>query len=315
MDIYFICNCGMLKIGKKLRYIGVQKMNERKNESKYIFLELFAVCFLAFSGVFVRYSALGPVNTGLWRTIFSVIAFLPLVYKDLHGLTRRDVLLLLLSGLFFGVDLTFYNLAICRTSMANTNLFANLTAFVVLPVSYFVFKERMPKHFLLGTAITLAGVFILVRGKAVPSESTYIGDLFAFFSSVFYGFFILITQRLRDRFSSNVIIFVSSFGTIIGLFAGAYLTEGSIQVPHGFSELWPLIGLALFMQVIGHNLLAHCQGKLSVNLSSVITLSQPAFAAIYSFLFFRETLTFMEICGIIIVVAGVYLVKRQYTAK
>ena len=88
-----------------------------------------------------------------------------------------------------------------------------------------------------------------------------------------------------------------------------------MQIPRGFGELWPLLGLAVCLQVFGHNLMAYCQGKVSVNLSSVICLTQPAVAALYSRLLFGETLTLMEVAGICIVVLGVYLVKRQYSAE
>ena len=58
--------------------------------------------------------------------------------------------------------------------------------------------------------------------------------------------------------------------------------------------------------------MSYCQGKVSVNLSSIVGLTQPAVAALYSFFFFGERLTLMEIAGICIVIAGVYLAKRQY---
>jgi drug/metabolite transporter (DMT)-like permease len=86
-------------------------------------------------------------------------------------------------------------------------------------------------------------------------------------------------------------------------------------VPNGVDQLWPLIGLTLCLQVIGHNLLAHSQGKISVNISSIICLSQPAIASVYSFLVLSEIISAKEIIGIIIVMAGVYLVKAQYTKK
>lgn len=86
----------------------------------------------------------------------------------------------------------------------------------------------------------------------------------------------------------------------------------SALIPCGFAELWPLLGLAVCLQVFGQNLMAYCQGNVSVNLSSIICLTQPAIAAIYSLLLFGEKLTLMEIAGICIVVIGVYLVKHQY---
>lgn len=109
-------------------------------------------------------------------------------------------------------------------------------------------------------------------------------------------------------------MFVSGFGSVITLLITASLVEG-LQVPHGVSQLWPLLGLTLFLQVIGHNLLAHCQGKVTVNLSSVICLSQPAIASIYSFFIFSENLSLIEVLGIIIIITGVYLVKAQYNLK
>lgn len=90
------------------------------------------------------------------------------------------------------------------------------------------------------------------------------------------------------------------------------LTEG-IQIPHGMGELWPLLGLTLCLQVIGHNLLAHCQGRLNVNLSAIICLCQPVIASVYSFIIFSEMLSVKEVIGIMIVMVGVYLVKVQYS--
>lgn len=106
-------------------------------------------------------------------------------------------------------------------------------------------------------------------------------------------------------------MFVSGFGSVITLLITASLAEG-FQVPHGTSQLWPLLGLTLFLQVIGHNLLAHCQGKINVNLSSVICLSQPAIASIYAFFIFSEKMSAIEVLGIVIIMAGIYSVKAQY---
>ena len=109
-------------------------------------------------------------------------------------------------------------------------------------------------------------------------------------------------------------MFVSAFGGLVGLFVASLAVEG-LQVPQGWNDIWPVLALTLCVQVVGHNLLTHCQGKLSVNLSSVICLTQPAIAAVYSWAVFSEQLSVLEILGIAVVIAGVYIVKRQYSAK
>lgn len=283
----------------------------RENQTKYVLLELVAVCFCASSGVFVRFSALGPVSTGFYRMLFSAPVLFLLARKALRGLSGRDIRLMLLAGVFFAADIILFNLSLTMTSMANTNLFSNLTTFTVVPVSCLLFREKPPKHLLTGAAVAIAGVALLILGKAQPSSANYLGDLLAFSASVFYAVYLLISYRLRDRCSSHVIVFFCVLSCLAVMPLYSIPAEG-FQVPHGFAELWPLLGLALCLQVVGHNLMSFCQGMVSVNLSSVVALTQPAVAALYSFVFFGERLTWMELLGICVVAGGVYLAKRQY---
>lgn len=285
--------------------------NVRKNDTKDIFLEILAVCFLASAGLFVRKSALSPINTGLWRIILATPFLFVLSYKELKTLNKKKIFLAFLSGIFLAGDLTFFNLSLVMTSLANTNLLTNLTAFIIVPVSYFIFKEKIPKFYLVGLMITIVGVVILITGKKVPSTSNYVGDIFAMCACIFYSLFFLVTYRLRNEMSGSLIMFIGAFGTMLVLIFSAFFIEG-LQAPKNINDFLILLGFALFMQVIGQNLLAHCQGKISVNLSSVITLMQPVIAAIYSLIFFKETLSIKEIIGIIIVIVGVYICKKQY---
>ena len=287
---------------------------QRGNATKYVLLALLAVAFLATGGIFVRQSGLAPINTGFYRMLFSIPLLWPLAYGRLHRLSPRQVGLLLVAGLFLAGDVALWNTSFGYTTVANANLLTNLTPFTVIPVSYFLFHERLPRLFLPGAAVTLAGVILLVGGKASPVPDNYFGDFLALAAAFFYAGFLLIAYRLRDSIESSVIMFVSAFGGLVGLFAASLAVEG-LQVPQGWNDLWPILALTLCVQVVGHNLLTHCQGKLSVNLSSVICLSQPAIAAVYSWAVFSEQLSHLEILGIVVVMAGVYIVKRQYTAK
>ena len=284
---------------------------QRGNATRFVLLALVAVAFLATGGIFVRQSGLSPVNTGLYRMLFSIPLLWPLAYGRLGRLSLRQTGLLLLAGLFLAGDVALWNTSFSYTTVANANLLTNLTPFTVIPVSYFLFHERLPRLFLPGAAVTLAGVVLLVGGKASPVPDNYFGDFLALAAAFFYAGFLLLAYRLRDTIESSVIMFVSAFGGLAGLFVASWATEG-LQVPRSWDDLWPILGLTLCVQVVGHNLLTHCQGKLSVNLSSVICLSQPAIAAVYSWAVFSERLSGLEILGIVVVMAGVYIVKRQY---
>lgn len=286
-------------------------IRQRENGTKYVLLAVLAVAFLATGGIFVRQSGLLPINTGFYRMLFSIPLLFPLVYGRLGRISRSDAALLFVAGLFLAGDVALWNTSFTYTTVANANLLTNLTPLTVIPVSYFLFHERLPKLFIPGAAITLAGVGLLVGGKANPAAGNYWGDFLALAAAFFYAGFLLIAYRLRDRLESSVIMFVSAFGGLTGLFVAACAVE-DMQVPQSWNDLWPILGLTLCVQVVGHNLLTHCQGKLSVNLSSVICLCQPAIAAIYAWTAFSEQLSWLEITGVIVVMFGVYIVKRQY---
>ena len=129
-------------------------------------------------------------------------------------------------------------------------------------------------------------------------------------TSFFYALFILTVYKLREHVSSNIIMFVSAFGSLIVLGITIVFTEG-FYIPQNFSQLWPLLCLALVSQILGQGLLAYCLGRVNASLSSIITLSQPVVAALYAWIIFQEKLDTHSIIAIIITLIGVYLAKTQ----
>jgi drug/metabolite transporter (DMT)-like permease len=277
-------------------------------------LQVVAAAFLSSNGIWVRFSSLGLLNTGFYRMVFAIIFLLPMAWKDIPALKKKDWLILFFAGAFLAGDIAVFNYSMTRTSLANANLLVNMTPFVILPVSYFLFKEKIPKFFFVGALVAITGVVILICGKAAPTSMNYQGDLLAFVAMFFYAVYILITYRMRDRLPGNAIMFGCTVSACLVLFVIAGIGEGN-QIPTTWHQFWPLLCLGICQQAIGQGLFVHCQGKLSVNLTSIIALSQPAIAAVYSFLIFGEKLSAVEILGIVVVVIGIFLVKMQYQKK
>ena len=140
---------------------------QRGNATKYVLLALLAVAFLATGGIFVRQSGLAPINTGFYRMLFSIPLLWPLAYGRLHRLSVKQVVLLFVAGLFLAGDVALWNTSFGYTTVANANLLTNLTPFTVIPVAYFLFHERLPRLFLPGAAVTLAGVILLVAAGLI----------------------------------------------------------------------------------------------------------------------------------------------------
>lgn len=283
----------------------------RKNETKYILLVILAICFLATGGIFVKLSKFPPINTGFYRILFSIPMLFPFAFKNLKTVSKKDMILILVAGGFLAGDLILWNISFHLTTVANANLLANLVPFTMVPVSYFIFKEKISRNFLVGIIVTLVGVLLLMMGKIHPSIENFQGDLLAFSTSIFYALFLLTVYKVRDRVDSMTIMFISAFGSAIVLILAMTVREG-IYFPKTALELYPLISLALISQILGQGLLAFCLGKVTASLSSVLVLSQPLVATIYSFIIFSEKLSIVEIIGMSVTLIGIYFAKKNF---
>ena len=159
---------------------------KRENRTKYVFMEILAVAFLATGGIFVRSCGIDSINCAFYRILFSILFIYKFAKKHFSLLSKKDVAILLASGVFFATDITVANVAFKCTSIANVNLLCNLTPLTIIPITYFVFKERIPKFYYVGVAVALVGVVLLISGKTDPTASSYFGDLLGFASSMFY---------------------------------------------------------------------------------------------------------------------------------
>ena len=112
-----------------------------------MFLNTFYLCFLAYFRLIYLTDVLK-----LSTTVSAIVNSLA---------TWGNVVTMLLAGVFFAGDIIFFHLSLGLTSMANTNLFTNLTTFTIVPVSCFVFKEKLSKKAFAGLAFMVMGTLLM----------------------------------------------------------------------------------------------------------------------------------------------------------
>ncbi|MGL4391966.1 MAG: DMT family transporter [Fusobacteriaceae bacterium] len=276
-----------------------------------ILLAFLAICFFATGGILIRISKLPPIATGFYRILFSLPILFPLANTKKLSITKKEILIIVFAGVFLALDITFWNVSFHLTSVVNANLFTNMVPFIIIPVSYFLYKKRFGKIFYIGGAVALAGAIVLVTGKSVPTRGNFTGDAFALISCFFYAMYLLIVAKQREKFSALTIMFISGFGSLITLLITMLAVEG-FQYPKTIPEFLPLIGLTLMLQVLGHSIFSYCMGKIGVSLSSILVFAQPVIGGIYAFVIFGEMLSVQEVIGMFIVLAGIFLAKKNF---
>lgn len=105
------------------------KVMNNESINKHIFYIILAICFLATGGIFVKLSSLPPIATGFYRILFSIPLLYPFVKDEIKKIEFKNIILIILAGIFLALDLIFWNISFSFTTVANANLLANLVPF------------------------------------------------------------------------------------------------------------------------------------------------------------------------------------------
>lgn len=283
----------------------------RENENKYILVQLLGIAFLCSAGIWVKLSSVGPINQGFYRMLLTLIMMFPFTFKSLKGVTKRQFVMSFLAGVCLGGDVLFWNLSLMKTSVANSALLVNLTVFIVSPISFFLFKEKIKKEFVIGSVIGFIGVVIVIFASASGhGQSSIYGNLLAMLASVSYSGYVLFVYKVRDHLNNNAVVLISTLGAMVFLFGTMVPTEG-IQLPPNTKEWLIVIGYAICTQILGQGLVSMCLGKLNATLVTVISLIGIGISSIYAYIIFGESLLMMEIVGMVITIIGVFIAKNS----
>ena len=224
--------------------------------------------------------------------------------------TRPDVYRLILVGLLFAGDLAVWHWSIHYTSVANSTLLANFAPIVVAIESWFLFRQRVTRRFVLSMLLAIGGLLLLVRSSAALSVQHLWGDALGLITAGFYGSYILAVSRLRNRFSTATIMMGSGVVSSLGLLV-ITLVMGEALMPASTQGWWVLIALALVVHVGGQSMIAYALAHLPATFSSLGLLVQPVAAAILAWVILQEAIGPWQALGGVLVLTGIFVARRE----
>lgn len=291
----------------------------------YLALALGVVC-IGFSAIFTKWAHVdGPVS-GFYRVaIATAVLAMPFVVKQIRARSaNRDLspedrpgrftpALILgagLAGLFFALDLGFWNTSLLFTSAANSTLLGNTSTLWVSLGALFLFRVALGRRFWVGMALALAGAAIIVGRDVYEHPHLGWGDMLAVCSSLFYAAYILNTGRVRRSMDTLSFMWLSSASASVLLLA--YCLVRGLQMS-GFSTdaYLSLLALGIISHVIGWMAINYALGHLPAPVTAVSLLSQPLVTAVASVYLLSEPLSIYQIAGGALVLLGIYTVNRR----
>ena len=269
---------------------------------------------IGFAPIFVRLSEVGPVATAFWRLALAmpVLWVMAIAGEKRPARAFTFPLAMILAGLFFAGDLAVWHWSIHFTSVTNSTLLANFAPVWVIVFGWLLFGQRVTRGFLVAMIVALAGVFLLVGPDFALSPRALFGDLLGGITAVFYAGYLLSIKVLRERLSTTSIMASSALVTLAALLPIALISDVRFvpKTPRGW---WLVAGLALISHVGGQGLIAYALARLPAAVASVGLFVQPVTATLAAAALLGERISPLQICGMALVLAGVYAARRQMT--
>jgi drug/metabolite transporter (DMT)-like permease len=256
----------------------------------------------------VRLADSGPVSAGFWR-LFLALPFLAMLARAngerLGGIARPTLILVMVAGVVFALDLASWHIGIEATRLGNATLFGN-SGSLVLMVWGFVMWRRLPRGMEWPAIISaLTGAAILLGTSLQISRETLVGDLFCLLAGLFYAGYLLILQNARAKLGSwSLLTWASLAGAPVLL--GIALLRGEPIWPTNWT---PLIALFVLSQLVGQGLLVFSLKHFPPLVIGLALLTQPAVAALSGWFAFGETLGPLDVFGMALLGAALVMAR------
>jgi len=285
--------------------------DESKNLAPaYLALAVGVAC-IACSAIFVKVAAVPGSTSAFYRVLFAAAVAVPLSLWKRPTLPKRNaVVLTLAGGVFFGIELVLWQVALLVTSVANATLLANIAPVWVGLGALILFRERLGAYFWPGLVLALAGMALVVSGGARQLARFNYGDVLSIIASFFYALYLLVTQRVRASMDTLTFLALSVTSSVVLLLPVCLVLGAPLW---GFSaRAWvALAALGLLSHLGGYLAINYALGHLRATSVSVILLVQPVITALLSIPLLGEPLSVQQIIGGALVLSGIYLVNRR----
>jgi drug/metabolite transporter (DMT)-like permease len=253
-----------------------------------------------------------PITIVFIRLFLSVIllTIYLVITRNYMKIRKKDRKLFLMLALFepffyflgesFG--LTYVSATVCSVLISTIPVFATIGAWLI-------FKERLKAINYAGIILSFIGVliFILNTDGSISFNIKGLGLLLlAVLSAVGYN---LTLSRLVGTYSPVYIVNVQN---IIGavLFLPIFLIldfKHFISITYTFEMFKPIIELAVFASCGAFILFAYSVRHMGITKANVFSNCIPVFTALFSFILLREKLTFQNVAGMSVVIAGLFM--------
>ncbi|MYL84445.1 EamA family transporter [Desulfovibrio aerotolerans] len=273
---------------------------------------LFGAVIISFSAVFVKLAAVAPAVSAFYRLLFGGLTLLVMLAAtgNLSAVRRAVAWPALACAFFFSADLLCWHASIIYIGPGLATLVGNFQVFLITLVAAIQARRLPQAGFLAAMGLAMAGLYLVVgRGFAEQTPEFRLGVGYGLATAVFYGLFILTLKKAvtdGGRAAPMAAMAVLSLAGAVFLAPVLLVRGDSLALPTA-TALVSLLGLGVIGQGIGWLAISTGLAGVRPALAGLILLLQPTLSYVWDVLFFGKTTGPVELAGVALALAGIYL--------
>lgn len=289
-----------------------------------------AVMAVSTAAIFIRFAQQDAPSLVIAasRLTLASLALAPIAltrYRDdLRRLTRRDLALALLAGIFLAAHFGTWISSLEYTSVASSLVFVSTSPLWVSLFSPIFLREPLKRNAVIGMLLALAGGILIGTGDLCRWEAgvvcqplteltggrAFLGNALALLGALTVAGYFMIGRNLRARLPLVPYIFLVYSMAAIALLTVALANGLSFFGFLPSTYLWIAL-LAIIPQLLGHSTYNWALRYLPAAFVSIATLSEPVGSSVLAFFILGERPTFVLLIGGMFILAGVYAASQQ----
>lgn len=274
----------------------------------WILISAFGFSLMA---LFVKLSGDLPlVQKAFFRNLIaSMVAAVPIFinFKNISYPKNKNTWVVIFLRSFFGtLGLLFNFYAIDNLNLADASILQRLTPFVVIIISYFLFKDKITRYQFLIILLSFIGVLFVVKPSFsnIADSAFYVALVGVFFGGAAYS--CLRYLGIKGVSAEFIVLYFSLFSTLV-LLPYLIFNYQSMSMYQFFILI--LVGISATLGQFG---VTYAYKYASAGKLSVFDYTQVIFAGIFGYAFFYEIPDLLDIIGYIIIIAsGIILNKNK----
>ncbi len=268
-----------------------------------------AICLWSAGNVMVVEVPMPGMQIAFWRILLGAVVYSFAVYVSRGSLTRAGFVASAPAGIVIGLEIGAFFVALKHTTVANVTVLAALTPLVLLAVAARRFGETVTRFLTVVTAVATIGVGVAIFGSTRHTSWSPKGDLLAVVAMFLFAAYLAMSKRAR---MSVPALEFQAWLWIVGatvLIPFALLDAGGVDVPTGSQWVW--LAALLAVPGSGHMAMNWAHPRVRLVVASMLTLAVPVLSSLGAVLFLDESLGWVQVGGMAVVLAVLAAVIRR----